>query len=188
MTTKWLHAPIIILSAMWWHGCGQPVPKSPTTPERPSATSAELSARDEAYVAYRNTHEDDPTAARMIVELARDHIAAGEYRLGRFYCDEYRRDFPSGRDRTRIEYLRVRAAILHARRQHDTPTSDQAHAEAHAFITTYPRSPYRTQIQTLLHQLHTDQNRHYQQLAQYYETQGKPKAAQYYRQKIVPVR
>jgi outer membrane protein assembly factor BamD len=141
---------------------------------------------DEAYIAYRSTHENSPKIPRMIVDLIRMHLAKKEYLLARFYCDEYRRDFPSGSQREEVEYLRLKALYLRAlSRVSDERLLEQVDAEKAAFATLYPHSRYRTKIAKLAERLRTARNERYRQLANYYAKRGKPKAAQFYRDKIV---
>ena len=153
-------------------------------PSPPAPSSKNTAAEDEAYVAFRTAHENSPKIPKMIVRLARRHLEAGEYLLTRFYCDEYRRDYPSGPDRDTIEYLRIKAEMLRAGTEHDEGMMQQAEAEAKQFLATFRRSPYRKKIRQLLDELHTRQNARYEKLARYYEKRGKPKAAAFYREKI----
>lgn len=139
---------------------------------------------DETYIAYRNTHENSPNIPGMILAMIHRHMEAGEYQLARFYCDEYRRDYPSGKHRTEVEYLRIKALFLRYRQEKDDRVADQAKGEAKIFLSTYRRTSYRSEIQRLLQQLRDERNIRYEELAKYYEEKGKPKAAEFYRKKI----
>jgi outer membrane protein assembly factor BamD len=176
---RWIRMSVLVLMNITVMGCA-PQPKAEKAPLNASTTKVE----DEAYVTFRNTHENSPKIPGMIVRLAKRHIAAKEYLLARFYCDEYRRDYPSGPKRDEIEYLRVKAGILHAEAQQDDRMMQQAEAEAKQFLSIFRRSPYRKKVQALLTDMRTRQNARYEELAKYYEKKGKPKAAAFYREKI----
>ncbi len=120
----------------------------------------------------------------MILDLVYHHMAREEYLLARFYCDEYRRDYPSGKRRTEVEYLRVKAQILRYRNEKDDRIAEEAQREADAFLSVYRHTPYRVKIRVLLEQMRQERNRRYEELAKYYEGKGKPKAAEFYREKI----
>jgi outer membrane protein assembly factor BamD len=139
---------------------------------------------DEAYVAYRNRYEHSPKIPGMIVSLIQMHMDAGEYLLVRFYCDEYRRDYPSGKDRPKVDFLRAKALFLRYEQTNDERLADQARAEGQFFLSEYRRSLYRSQMEALLYRLQLKQNIRYEKLAEYYEKRNKPKAAKIYRDKI----
>jgi len=120
----------------------------------------------------------------MIVRLAKTHLQAGEYLLARFYCNEYRRDYPSGRQRDEIEYLRIKAGMLHAKKEHNDTQMEQVKSEARQFLALFRHSPFRGKVEKVLEEIRTEQNRRYEELARYYEKKGKPKAAAFYREKI----
>ena len=146
--------------------------------------AGKLAQADEVYAAWRTEHDDTPQVPRTIIALAKAHMVAGEYLLARFYLNEYRRDFPSGRERDRIEYLAVRTLFLQYRQTKDDRLIAPFRAQAKAFRGMFPRSPYRSKVQNLTVKMRQMQNAHYRELAQYYERRGKPKAAAFYQGKI----
>jgi outer membrane protein assembly factor BamD len=156
-----------------------------TTGAAPAPASKRTKALDDAYVALRSQNEHSPRLPGMIVRLIRAHIDAHEYLLARFYCDEYRRDFPSGKERPQVEYLGIRALYLRYEREHDDRLAQQAESEIDAFLSMFPRSAYRTKVIALRQEMRRDQKARYKALAEYYAKKGKPKAAQFYRDKIV---
>jgi outer membrane protein assembly factor BamD len=171
----------VVLWAVLATGCAPVVSASDTS----KANASDTNLSDDAYVAYRNTHENSPKIPKMILALIRMHMEKKEYLLARFYCDEYRRDYPSGKHRIKVEYLRAKALFFRYEQQLDERLADQARAEGRAFVSQYPRSKYRIQMEGLLRELQVRQNARYEQLAQYYEKRGKPKAAKIYRDRIV---
>jgi len=134
--------------------------------------------------AYRNTHENSPKIPQMIVSLIRSHIADREYKLAEFYCDEYRRDFPSGKRRAEVEYLSIKALHLSSREHFDESLAEQIRAQAKSFRINFRHSRYITSVQEILENLKKEQNARYEKLAREYENRGKPKAAEFYRNKI----
>ena len=180
---------IMILAIVWGVvgiiGCSGVQPDAPRAAEvdtaRPAAPSV---VNDDGYVAFRDAHEHSPKIPSMIVALAHKHMEAGQYLLARFYLNEYRRDFPSGKERDRIEYLGVRNLFLQYRQTKDDRFIAPFKAQAKAFREMFPRSPYRTKVQDLIVKMHQLQNAHYRELAKYYEGRGKPKAAAFYRGKM----
>jgi outer membrane protein assembly factor BamD len=151
----------------------------------PAPGGSDTQKQDDAYVALRSKDAQSPRIPAMIVRLIQAHTDAEEYRLARFYCDEYRRDYPSGKDRQKVEYLRIRALYLWYKQDHDMLTAQQVDAEVKAFLTTFPRSAYRSKAKAIGDALRREQNGRYKALADYYAKKGKPKAAQFYRDKIV---
>ena len=179
ISMRWVRLGIFMLLGIAAAGCA-PQPKTEDTPKSTSSTKA----ADEAYVTFRNTHENSPKIPGMIVRLVKQHMEAGEYLLARFYCDEYRRDFPSGRQRDEIEYLRIKAGMLHAKKEQNDRQMEQVKAEARQFLAVFRTSPFRAKVQKILETLRAEQNSRYEELARYYEKKGKPKAAAFYREKI----
>ena len=189
--TKWIGG---VLSSMLLVSCAGNLPTQDTTEtvhrehnkttrtQTPKTQSTQK--MDEDYVAYRNTHENSPKIPGMILDLIHEHMKRGEYLLARFYCDEYRRDFPSGKDRATVEFLRAKALFLRSAQQKDERLEEQAQAEGKLFLSVYPRSIYRSQMEALILRLKLQRNARYEKLAQFYEKRGKPKAAQIYREKI----
>ncbi len=143
-----------------------------------------MAEADEAYAAYRLKHENSPQVPRMILSLIRGHLAQGEYRLARFYCDEYYRDFPSGKERQDVAYLGIKTLVHRYDREHDSRIADRARAEAELFVTAYgTKTRYHSRIAALLEHLRASENSRYKMLAEFYEKRGKPKAAAFYREK-----
>ncbi len=177
--------PIVLLVGI--SGCSV-APEEPGLPSREHNRSDQTSSAyvltDDGYVAYRDAHANSPKIPPMIVAMIRRHMTAREYRLAMFYCNEYRRDFPSGHQRAEVEYLWIRIGILQYIQTHDDRVAEQTRHTAKAFLALYHHTPYRAKAQTLLVQLRQEQNAHYEQLAQYYAARNKPKAAAFYRAKI----
>jgi len=120
----------------------------------------------------------------MIVTLARAHLEAGEYLLTRFYLNEYRRDYPSGKERAQIEYLAAEARYRQYRTGHDDALAQEAYRILQTVSRTFRHTPWAAKARTLSAKLRDEQNRYYEKLAKYYEDKGKPKAAAIYRAKI----
>ena len=188
-----------VLSAMvWLAGCSAVSPTPTVLPvQHPAVKSTKtlssiplliragkLAQADEAYATWRAAHEDTPQVPRTIITLAKAHMEASEYLLTRFYLNEYRRDFPSGKERDRIEYLGVRTLFLQYRQSKDDRFIAPFTAQGKAFKRMFPHSKYRTKVQSLIVKMRQLKNAHYRELAAYYEKKGKPKAAAFYRGKI----
>ena len=149
---------------------------------RPSPQSGALN--DDTYVTYRNAHEHSSKIPKMIITLARKHLEAGEYLLCRFYLNEYRRDYPSGKERAQIEYLAGKVRYRQYQTGHDEALAEEAYRILRSVSHTFRRSPWAAKARTLSARLRTEQNRYFEKLAKYYEDKGKPKAAAIYRGKI----
>ena len=175
---------VVVLAALWSSGC------APTMPEvvesnatTPIASSAKVS--DDAYVAFRETHEGSPKIPGMIVSLIRSHFDKGEFLLAQFYCDEYHRDFPSGKERDEVDYLHLKILFYRYDREHDDRIADQARLEAKRYLAEYSiLSPYRSRVAALMERLRQRDNIRNEELAEYYKNRGKPKAEAFYRGKI----
>jgi len=152
--------------------------------EQNASVSASATVSDDGYVAYRNAHPDSPEIPAMIVTLARKHLNAGEYLLTRFYLNEYRRDYPSGKERAEIEYLAGEVRYRQYQAGHDDAAAEEAHQILRSVSRTFRHSPWAAKARTLSAKLREEQNRYYEKLAKYYEGKGKPKAAAIYRGKI----
>ncbi len=148
-----------------------------------------MAEADEAYAAYRLKHENSPQVPRMILSLIRGHLAQGEYRLARFYCDEYYRDFPSGKERDEVDYLHLKILFYRYDREHDDRIAEQARTEAKRYLSTHGNfSPYRSRVEALLEHLRQREKIRNEELAEFYEKRGKPKAAAFYREKAKKVK
>jgi outer membrane protein assembly factor BamD len=163
-------------------GCAPAV----STSDTPKTNATDTQRSDEAYVAYRNTHENSPKIPKMILSLIQMHLDKKEYLLARFYCDEYRRDYPSGAHRVKVEYLRAKTLFLRYESEHDERMAEQARMEGKAFLSEHRRTVYRAKMKALLARLQQEQNARHERLAEYYEKRGKPKAAKIHRDKITP--
>jgi len=175
----------IIIGWMWGIvGCSGVQPSVAETAEDNASVSAGTAVSDDGYVAYRNAHPDSPEIPAMIVTLARQHLDAGEYLLARFYLNEYRRDYPSGKERAEIEYLAGEVRYRQYQAEHDDTAAEEAHQILRSVSRTFRHSPWAAKARILSAKLREEQNRYYEKLAKYYEGKGKPKAAAIYRGRI----
>ncbi len=157
---------------------------APSTPPMSPDTNSSGRFTDESYVTFRNTHENSSKIPSMIISMIKSHTAAGEYQLAEFYCDEYRRDFPSGKKRAEVEYLSIKAMYLNNKQHRDERLSEMIRARSKFFFANFPKSSYGSKIKTLLENMTKEDNAYYAELAKEYEKRGKPKAAEFYRSKI----
>ncbi len=173
----------VVLAALWSTGC------APTAPElvesNTTAPVASSSLSDDDYVAFRDTHEHSPKIPKMIVSLIKKHFNKGEFLLAQFYCDEYHRDFPSGKERDEVDYLHLKILFYRYDREHDDLIADQARGEAKRYLSEHGlTSLYRSRVAALLERLRQKENARNEDLAEYYKGKGKPKAEAFYRGKI----
>jgi len=174
---------VVALIALWNSGC------APTAPEliesNVTASVASSVVSDDDYVTFRDTHEHSPKIPKMIVSLIKSHFNKGEFLLAQFYCDEYHRDFPSGKDRDEVDYLHLKILFYRYDREHDDRVADQARVEAESYLTSHGRmSLYRSRVAALLERLRQRENIRNEDLAEYYKKKGKPKAEAFYREQI----
>ena len=122
-------------------GCA-PAPETSHRAEANTTRSSPQAATldDDAYVAYRNAHERSPEIPAMIITLARQHLEAGEYLLTRFYLNEYRRDYPSGKERAQIEYLAAEVRYRQYQTGHDEAVAEEAYQILRSVSRTFRRS------------------------------------------------
>jgi outer membrane protein assembly factor BamD len=144
----------------------------------------ELKMADEAYVRYRRGHPNTPQTAVLVAEMADAHLQAGEYRLARFYVNEYRRDFPSGKERERIEYIVLESYDRPLKKRFHPDQADAYIQSAKAYTARYPHGAHRSEVQQRIRVLARQRDDYYRDLANYYQRRGKPKAAQIYRSRI----
>ncbi len=150
-----------------------------------TATIASSSLSDDDYVAFRDTHEHSPKIPKMIVSLIKSHFNKGEFLLAQFYCDEYHRDFPSGKERDEVDYLHLKILFYRYDREHDDRIADQARVEAKRYLADHGIiSSYRSRVAALLERLQQRENTRNEELAEYYKGKGKPKAEEFYREKV----
>ena len=174
---------VVAVAALWSTGC------APTAPElmenNSTATIASSSLSDDDYVAFRDTHEHSPKIPKMIVSLIKSHFNKGEFLLAQFYCDEYHRDFPSGKERDEVDYLHLKILFYRYDREHDDRIADQARVEAKRYLADHGIiSSYRSRVAALLERLQQRENTRNEELAEYYKGKGKPKAEEFYREKV----
>lgn len=166
-------------------GCSGVQPDVPGGAEANTTLSSSSAVSDEAYVAFRNAHENSQKIPTMIVALIKHHIAKEEFLLAQFYCDEYLRDYPSGKDRDEVDYLHLKILFGRYDRMHDDRIAAQATAQAKQYLATHgKRSHYRGKVEALLKQWRQHEKIRNEKLAKYYKQHGKPKAAAFYLAKI----
>ncbi len=172
---------VAILFIVVTSGCA---PSMPSGSEHNKTQANTQIDADEAYVAFRTSHENSPKIPSMIISLIKSHTAAGEYKLAEFYCNEYRRDFPSGKRRDEVEYLSIKALYLNNKQHFDERLVEQIRAQGKFFVQTFAKSQYKPKVKQIMENIEKEQNARYEALAKEYEKRGKPKAAEFYRKKI----
>ena len=165
-------------------GCAELQPTVQDAADANASHSLSPAVNDEAYSAYREAHEHSPRIPKMIVALINSHLKKGEFLLAQFYCDEYLRDYPSGKERDEVDYLHLKILFYRYDREHDDRIAEQARTEAKHYLSTHGNfSPYRSRVEALLERLRQREKIRNEELAEFYKKRGKPKAEAIYREK-----
>ena len=139
---------------------------------------------DNLYLAYRGEHPDSGKIPAMVLTLSKAHIKEKEYLLARYYAEAYIADYPDGKNVDQAWFLRLKALFLRFRSPGSVDSlGEQFQEEAEAFISDPFYRKYHPKAREMLKETKKIQYQRNEALALYYEKLGKPKAADFYRQK-----
>ncbi|NKQ40023.1 MAG: outer membrane protein assembly factor BamD [Sulfurovum sp.] len=147
--------------------------------------SNNLELADKLYLDYRGRHPESNKLPTMILKLSKAHMDAREYLLARYYAEAYIKGYPYGIRADKAWFLRSKSFFLsHKENDSSQELADKFKMEAKTFISSYPRSKHKREIEQMLKESQELIRKRNEEIALTYEKMGKDKAAKYYRDKI----
>ena len=149
------------------------------------ANSGQLERADDEYLRLRNHDTQGEQMSTLELELARAHMEAGEYLLATFYAKNVLRGGAGYDQSANAAYIMVKSLF----KRYEKNPSDESMGErfvkiAKSYQNNYYSSEHSADVDYLLSEYQMTRDERYERLAQSYENQGKPQAAEFYRNKI----
>jgi len=149
------------------------------------ANGGQLERADEEYLKLRDHDDDNAELSSLELELAQAHMDAGEYLLAIFYAKSVLRSGAGYDKSANAAYIIVESQF----KKYEKNPSDESMGEkfvkiARSYQNNYYSSEHSSDIDFLLSEYQIIRDERYEKLAQSYENQGKPQAAEFYRAKI----
>ena len=145
-----------------------------------------LDKADDYYSSLQGEHIGSPLLPEATMIMALAHMYNQEYLLSEHFLDEYVRRFAANQsDKEEAEFLKVKAKYLSLPNpRRDQALIDEAILAAKQFKRNYPNSMHIYTVDTMLTKLILAKEVLNESIAALYERIDKPKAAQFYRNKI----
>ncbi len=180
---------ILILTAIF-SGCAKQLPVSNMSAsywyERVASSIAKgrLDQADKAYTSLQSEHTGSILLPEATLMLATAHIDEGEHLLGEYYLDEYIKRYANERERQSAEFMKVRSSYLSIpNTRRNQALIEENIQKAKNFLTLYPDSTYRAQVETIIVRLTLASVALDESIASLYERLDKPSSAEYYHNK-----
>ena len=143
-----------------------------------------LDLEDEKFASVQTSNSDDKTLPQLTLNLAQKHIDAHEYILAQYYVKEYLRNYSADGQLDKAWFLGIQCLFL----KYKISESQEALFReilrvGHDFENTFSESIYKEEVHTIRNQAIVIQSNRNNDIANYYEKIGKPKAAAFYRAK-----
>ena len=149
-------------------------------------SQSDFDKADSYYSSLQGEHVGSPLLPQATFIMALSHMYNEEYLLADHYLDEYVRRFAASRsEKEEAEFLKIKAKYLSLPNpRRDQALIDEAIASAEAFKKRYPHSMHYDVVDTMLTRLILSKAVLDESIASLYERIDKPKAAEFYRDKI----
>lgn len=139
----------------------------------------------DTYTSLESEHRNTPLLPTALLILANAHINEEEYQLANFYLDEYIKRYALSKNIDYVRYLKIKANFQgFAYDLRDQQLIENTIDEINEFKQTFPRSPYMPLVNTMSARLYMAKATLDKEIADLYERLDKPKAAQFYKEKV----
>jgi len=143
-----------------------------------------LALEDEHYLQICREDMNDTRLPELTLELAQKHMDAKEYLIAEFYVKLYIRDYAFGKALNKAWYIRIKSLFMQFQKsQSQEGLLKQIVAASRYFSTHFLQSNYREEVASILKASIGIAKERNEEIASYYESAGKKKAAAYYREK-----
>ena len=149
-------------------------------------SDGDLDRADSYYSSLQGEHIGSPLLPQATFIMALSHMYNEEYLLAEHYLDEYARRFAANEsDKEEAEFLKIKAKYLSLPNpRRDQALIDEAIKEAKSFKRNYPNSMHYYVVDSMLTRLVLSKAVLDDAIASLYERIDKPKAAQFYKEKV----
>ncbi len=143
-----------------------------------------LDLEDEKFASLQSSHSDDKTLPQRTLILAQKHIDAKEYILSQYYVKEYLRNYSADGQLDKAWFLGIQSLFLKFKiSESQEALFKEILRVGHDFENTFSESIYKKEVHTILNQAILLEYNRNNDIANYYDKIGKPKAAAFYRAK-----
>ena len=145
----------------------------------------DLEFADKLYLDMRDQYIESDSVGGVMFQLAKAHMSTREYLLSRYYCEAYIKDYPDGRRLSYAWFLRVESLFLRFKNGNSKQAlADQVEQELKMYRSYFGRNKYSSKIKKMTKEVERVKEEQNEKIALSYEKMGKPKAAEYYRNKL----
>jgi hypothetical protein len=157
-------------------------------PQRVSVKNSDsqntLELEDERYLQIRGEDMNDTRLPELTLELAQKHMDAKEYLIAEFYVKLYIRDYAFGKALDKAWYIRIKSLFMQFQKsQSQEGLLKQIVAASRYFNMHFLQSTFQKKVASMLKTSIDIAKERNEEIAAYYESAGKKKAAAYYREK-----
>ena len=146
-----------------------------------------LDLEDEKFLSIRRRNSEDKILPNYTLELAQKHIDIQEYILAQYYIKVYLRDYSDCGNLDKAWFLGIKSLFLKLKiSESQEGLLEEIQRLGDDFMYEFPQSTYIKEMKNILDKsmlIEYDRNN---DIANYYEKMGKPKAAALYRAKNAP--
>jgi len=144
-----------------------------------------LEEADDTYTSLESEHRNSPLLPTALLILANGHIDEEEYLLANFYLDEYIKRYAFSKNIDYVRYLKIKANFLgFSYELRDQMLVENTIKDIEEFKQSFPKSPYMPLVNTMNARLYMAKAALDQEIANLYKKIDKPKAAEYYNEKV----
>ncbi len=144
-----------------------------------------LEEADDTYTSLESEHRNTPLLPTALLILANGHIDEEEYQLANFYLDEYIKRFALSKNIDYVRYLKIKANFQgFSYDLRDQQLIEDTIKEIEEFKVQFSRSPYMPLVNTMSARLFMAKATLDKEIAELYGRVGKPKAAEFYNEKV----
>jgi len=144
-----------------------------------------LEEADDVYTSLESEHRNSPLIPTALLILANAHIDNEEYQLANFYLDEYIKRFALSRNIDYVRYLKIKANFLgFSNELRDQQLIEDTIKEIEEYRNLFSNSKYMPLVNTMSARLYMAKASLDKEIADLYKRIDKPKAAEYYNQKV----
>ena len=145
----------------------------------------DLDKADDYFTSLQSEHFASPLLKEAMLILAQAHMDEEEYLLAKYYLDEYIKRFGDPKSIQFAKFLKIKASFLAFKNiNRDQKLLQETIEEAEKYKQEYPSSEFLPMVDTILTKLTMAQYVLDEEIAALYERRGKPKAAQFYRNRL----
>lgn len=144
-----------------------------------------LEEADDTYTSLESEHRNSPLLPSALLILANGHMDNEEYLLANFYLDEYIKKYAFSKNIDYVRYLKIKANFLgFSYELRDQMLIEETIKDIEVFKKNFSNSSYMPLVETMSARLYMAKAVLDKEIADLYKRIDKPKAADYYTEKV----